>query len=75
MFQFFISAINYEIKELCDEATILRNGKVTGYVLPSENSTSELAKLMIGRELPTYAHVEYTGEHRTLFQVKPELRN
>jgi len=66
----YISHKLHEIKELCDEATILRNGKVTGYVLPSENSTSELAKLMIGRELPTYAHAKYTGEHRTLLQVK-----
>ncbi len=34
----------HEIKELCDEATILRNGRVTGNVDPKDNSTSDLAR-------------------------------
>ena len=66
----YISHKLHEIKELCDEATILRNGKVTGQVLPAEKSTAELAKLMIGRELPSYEHPEYLGCTETLFQVK-----
>lgn len=66
----YISHKLHEIKELCDEATILRNGTVTGHVLPHENTTSDLARLMIGRELPVYEHAEYTGEKNKLFQVK-----
>ncbi|MEK5777463.1 ABC transporter ATP-binding protein, partial [Acinetobacter nosocomialis] len=60
----------HEIKELCDEATILRNGKVTGNVDPREKSTSDLARLMIGRDLPTYIRAEYQGIPETCFQVE-----
>lgn len=66
----YISHKLHEIKDLCDEATILRNGCVTGRVLPSENSTSDLAKLMIGRDLPTYRHAEFHGEKHNLFTVQ-----
>lgn len=66
----YISHKLHEIKQLCDEATILRNGRVTGHVLPKHNSTSDLAKLMIGRDLPTYIHAEYQGEKQILFEVQ-----
>jgi len=66
----YISHKLHEIQELCDEATILRNGRVTGYVKPSEKSTSELARLMIGRELPTYQRSAFSGEQSVLLQVK-----
>lgn len=65
----YISHKLHEIKELCDEATILQNGQVTGHVLPENNSTSDLAKLMIGRELPTYVHADYEGKKVTCFEV------
>lgn len=65
----YISHKLHEIKALCDVATILRNGKVTGYVLPSENSTSDLARLMIGRELPIYHHEAYAGEAQKNFEI------
>src|SRR5690606_30391843 len=66
----YISHKLHEIKELCDEATILRNGRVTGNVKPKDNSTSDLARLMIGHDLPTYVRPEYTGEKQVLFQVE-----
>ncbi|CAB1221650.1 ABC transporter ATP-binding protein [Acinetobacter bouvetii] len=66
----YISHKLHEIQELCDEATILRNGRVTGHVKPSEKTTSELARLMIGRELPTYQHSAFSGEQSVLLQVK-----
>ena len=66
----YISHKLHEIKTLCDEATILRNGVVTGHVNPQENTTQELARFMIGRELPTYQHAEYHGESECLYQVK-----
>jgi len=47
-----------EIKALCETATIMRGGRVTGNVDPREASTSELARLMIGKELPVVAHPE-----------------
>ena len=65
----YISHKLHEIKALCDEATILRNGCVTGHVLPADNSTSDLARLMIGRELPSYQHAQFEGDKHCLFEV------
>ncbi len=41
-----------EIKEICHKATIIRDGKVTGYAIPSNETTSSLTRMMIGKELP-----------------------
>ena len=41
-----------EIRELCDSATILRGGKVVGAANPKQASAAELARLMVGAELP-----------------------
>ncbi|CAB3800410.1 Galactose/methyl galactoside import ATP-binding protein MglA [Paraburkholderia caffeinitolerans] len=43
-----------EIQELCDTATVLRGGKVTGNVTPREETQASLARLMVGHELPAY---------------------
>ncbi|MCP3722988.1 ABC transporter ATP-binding protein [Paraburkholderia sp. CNPSo 3272] len=43
-----------EIQELCDTATVLRGGKVTGRVVPRDETHASLARLMVGRELPDY---------------------
>lgn len=48
----YISHKLEEIRELCDTATILRDGKVTGKVDPNQKSASELSALMIGRDIP-----------------------
>lgn len=66
----YISHKLHEIKELCDEATILRHGRVTGNVKPQDNSTSDLARLMIGRDLPSYVRQDYLGPKQTLFQLE-----
>ena len=41
-----------EIQSLCDRATVLRAGRVSGTANPREESARSLAQLMIGRELP-----------------------
>ncbi|AGF77880.1 ATPase component of uncharacterized ABC-type transporter [Desulfocapsa sulfexigens DSM 10523] len=41
-----------EIMELCHSATIIRGGKVTGYAIPANETTTSLAKMMIGKDLP-----------------------
>ncbi len=41
-----------EIRALCDTATVLRGGKVTGYANPQHETSSQLARLMIGSDLP-----------------------
>lgn len=48
----YISHKLEEIRELCDTATILRAGKVTGAVNPNEKTAKELATLMIGHDVP-----------------------
>lgn len=41
-----------EIRALCDTATVLRGGKVTGFANPRAVSAQQLARMMIGTELP-----------------------
>ncbi|AGS24220.1 ABC transporter ATP-binding protein [Rhizobium etli] len=48
----FISHKLEEIQSLCDRATILRGGRVTGHVDPREHDAYELARMMIGRDMP-----------------------
>ena len=40
-----------EIRALCDTATILRNGKVTGTAQPRNETNATLARLMVGSDL------------------------
>ncbi|MBC7686062.1 MAG: ABC transporter ATP-binding protein [Bdellovibrionales bacterium] len=42
-----------EIQALCERATVLRGGRVSGTARPREESARSLAELMIGRALPT----------------------
>jgi ABC-type uncharacterized transport system ATPase subunit len=41
-----------EIQTLCDNATVLRGGRVTGTARPKQESAESLARLMIGADLP-----------------------
>jgi simple sugar transport system ATP-binding protein len=41
-----------EIRALCDTATVLRGGRVTGTAIPSQETPESLARMMIGSELP-----------------------
>ncbi|RKP52859.1 ABC transporter ATP-binding protein [Trinickia fusca] len=43
-----------EIQELCDTATVMRGGRVTGHVKPREQTHASLAQLMVGHSLPDY---------------------
>lgn len=47
----YISHKLEEIRALCDEATILRRGKVVATCTPAEKSTRELAEMMVGQVL------------------------
>ncbi|MBB4955166.1 simple sugar transport system ATP-binding protein [Agrobacterium vitis] len=48
----FISHKLEEIRALCDRATILRAGQVTGNVDPRDHDAQDLARMMIGRDMP-----------------------
>jgi simple sugar transport system ATP-binding protein len=45
-----------EIRALCHKATVLRGGRVTGSCDPRQESSSSLARMMIGGDLPHPQH-------------------
>ncbi len=45
-----------EIRSLCHQCTVLRGGRVTGVVDPTQESNASLSRLMIGAEPPTLVH-------------------
>lgn len=47
----FISHKLDEIKEICDRATIMRNGRSKGTYLVKDISTTEMSRLMVGRDV------------------------
>lgn len=47
----YISHKLEEIRTLCDEATILRLGKVVGKCTPRDTSAAEMAEMMVGKSL------------------------
>jgi simple sugar transport system ATP-binding protein len=47
-----------EIRSLCHHCTVLRGGKVTGEVDPTQETNASLSRLMIGSETPKLQHRE-----------------
>tara|TARA_R110001583_G_scaffold8952_7_gene42295 strand:+ start:5495 stop:7060 length:1566 start_codon:yes stop_codon:yes gene_type:complete len=47
----FISHKLHEVTELCDSATILRAGKVTGHCNPKNESSESIARMMVGDDI------------------------
>ena len=45
-----------EIRALCERATVLRNGKVSGECNPQQETSASLARMMIGTDLPHRRH-------------------
>ena len=50
-----------EIRALCHHCTVLRGGKVTGEVDPTQESNASLSRLMIGAEPPALTHQARTA--------------
>ncbi|MGH8800178.1 MAG: ABC transporter ATP-binding protein, partial [Casimicrobiaceae bacterium] len=59
-----------EIRALCDRATVLRAGRVTGTCDPRLRSTAALARLMIGGDLPHPQHRAATTRGDGLLEVR-----
>src|SRR5436190_6923356 len=45
-----------EIQELCNNATVLRAGQVTGHCDPRKETAKSMARMMIGKDLPHPQH-------------------
>lgn len=65
----YISHKLHEIQSLCDTATIIRAGKVTGNASPKKETPASLARMMIGREMPECELPTYTGETHDVLVV------
>ncbi len=59
-----------EVQELCDSATVLRNGKVTGTARPKETTALELARMMVGSKLPEMHVSPSVRSERPLLEVR-----
>jgi simple sugar transport system ATP-binding protein len=66
----YISHKLHEIQALCDSATVMRAGRVTGHAIPRDETPASLARMMIGRELPHCEVPAFTGVPRPLLQVQ-----
>jgi ABC-type uncharacterized transport system ATPase subunit len=66
----YISHKLEEIRTLCDNATVLRAGRVSGTARPREESNASLARLMVGTDLS-----EQPLQPRQAGEVRLELRD
>ncbi|HSD38023.1 MAG TPA: ABC transporter ATP-binding protein [Rhodocyclaceae bacterium] len=66
----YISHKLHEIQSLCDSATVMRGGKVTGHANPKQETTGSLARMMIGRDLPVCHAPPYPGEMQPVLEIK-----
>lgn len=52
----YISHRLEEVQRICDRATVLRLGKVTGACDPRRETTASLARMMVGNDVPSVMH-------------------
>jgi simple sugar transport system ATP-binding protein len=65
----YISHKLEEIRELCDRATVLRGGRVTGTVEPRQTPFNQLAQLMVGTSLPHTRHPQAVTAEQPALEV------
>lgn len=66
----FISHKLDEVRALCDGATILRGGKVSGDCIPKDTTTDEIARLMVGDDTPLSEDYEKAVGQDTFLEIK-----
>lgn len=67
----FITHRLYEILEICENYTVLRNGKLIGSApITAETTTKEIVELMLGRKFEENFPKEKCSIEDTLFEVK-----
>lgn len=66
----FITHKLKEVLNVANRVTVLRNGRVVGTTTPAQTSESELASLMVGRQVELVAHKPDTHPGRVVLDVK-----
>ncbi|QSP95360.1 ABC transporter ATP-binding protein [Marinobacter salinisoli] len=66
----FISHKLEEVRALCDNATVLRHGRVSGDCRPAEISATQIARLMVGEDTPISTRVSQAQPGELLLEAK-----
>jgi simple sugar transport system ATP-binding protein len=66
----YISHKLHEVRELCETATVLRQGRVVATVDPREESADSLARLMIGAAPPAVTRPSHGTENAVRLRVR-----
>lgn len=66
----YISHRLEELFEICDEVTVLKDGKYAGHKIISETNSDELVSLMVGRELTDMYDIEHCEVGEVALEVK-----
>lgn len=66
----YISHRLEEVQRICDRATVLRHGKVTGACRPAEETAASLARMMVGGEVSEIKRPEAMTAGRVLLEAK-----
>lgn len=66
----YISHRMEELFEVCDKATILKDGEYVGTKLISETTEEELVSLMVGREVTDMYQIEHTEPGEEVLRVE-----
>lgn len=71
----YISHRLEELFEICDEVTVLKDGKYAGHKMISETNTDELVSMMVGRELSNMYDITHAEIGETALEVKDLTKN
>nr|WP_274423982.1 ABC transporter ATP-binding protein [Chelativorans sp. YIM 93263] len=66
----YISHRLEEVKQLCDGATVLRQGRVVAHCDPRKETTSSLARMMVGDEVPHVDREKPAAAREALLAVR-----
>lgn len=66
----YISHRLEEVQRICDRATVLRHGKVTGACDPKQETPASLARMMVGSEIATVQRPQGSELGQVLIDVK-----
>jgi len=66
----YISHRLEEVRRICDRATVLRHGKVTGACDPRQETSGSLARMMVGSEVQGIHDKDFTPRDEVLLEAR-----